>query len=241
MRKGVAAFAALAIALTGVAGTAGGDRTVTRVSVAGRLTVLVPACWHGLRGWLSDVVDPAIGPGAHGSVAAMLHSSRVAPSALRDPTPLLGAAGRRRQPGRRAPASFTVARRRGDAGTRHVTAGERRGVLRIPAGASTARLDFSESAGVIRLLRVVVPAGTRADLTGVVRGVAGVRISTPVARNDPSEACARLGRAEVCTQSEEACPMPAATWHFRLIKLAGPAGWVRVEFVVSQAPLQWPR
>lgn len=37
----------------------GGDLTVERVSVAGQLSVTVPAGWHVLRGWLSDVTDPA--------------------------------------------------------------------------------------------------------------------------------------------------------------------------------------
>lgn len=40
-------------------GTAGGDRTVWRVRVTGGLSVSLPAGWHVLRGWLSDVVDPA--------------------------------------------------------------------------------------------------------------------------------------------------------------------------------------
>lgn len=38
---------------------AGGDRTVTRVSIPGRLSVVVPTGWHVLHGWLSDVTDPA--------------------------------------------------------------------------------------------------------------------------------------------------------------------------------------
>jgi hypothetical protein len=86
---------------------------------------------------------------------------------------------------------------------------------------------------VIRLLRVAVPAGAQVNVTGVIRGVAGVRISTPAARNDPAESCERRSAVVVCTQSEEACPMPAATWRFRLRKLAGRAGWIRLSFVVG--------
>jgi hypothetical protein len=37
----------------------GRDLTVERMSVPGRLSVVVPAGWHVLRGWLSDVTDPA--------------------------------------------------------------------------------------------------------------------------------------------------------------------------------------
>ena len=38
---------------------ANGDRAATRVSVPARLSVRVPVGWHVLRGWLSDVIDPA--------------------------------------------------------------------------------------------------------------------------------------------------------------------------------------
>ena len=38
---------------------AGGERSATRVTVAGRVSIGVPAGWHVLRGWLSDVTDPA--------------------------------------------------------------------------------------------------------------------------------------------------------------------------------------
>jgi DNA-binding beta-propeller fold protein YncE len=88
---------------------------------------------------------------------------------------------------------------------------------------------------MIRLLRVTVPHGTRADLTGVIPHLAGVGISTPRS-TAPSETCGRRGAVDVCTQAEEACPMPAATWRFRLRKLAGPAGEVKLEFVVARPP-----
>lgn len=58
MRK-VQALVVLTIAVLGVAGAASGDRTARRVSVPGRLSVSVPVGWHMLRGWLSDVTDPA--------------------------------------------------------------------------------------------------------------------------------------------------------------------------------------
>jgi len=94
------------------------------------------------------------------------------------------------------------------------------------------RLHVSEPAGVIRLLRITVPNGTRADITGVIPGVAAIGISTPQ-RFIPSETCQRRGGVDVCTQAEQACPMPAATWQFRIDKLAGPAGQVRLDFVVA--------
>lgn len=53
------ALAVLAIAVLAPAGTAGGDHAARRVRVAAQLSVRVPAGWHVLRGWLSDVTDPA--------------------------------------------------------------------------------------------------------------------------------------------------------------------------------------
>jgi hypothetical protein len=52
-------MATVAIVVLAATGAAGGDRAATRVDVAGRLSVRVPVGWHVLRGWLSDVSDPA--------------------------------------------------------------------------------------------------------------------------------------------------------------------------------------
>lgn len=101
------------------------------------------------------------------------------------------------------------------------------------AGASVNRVVVSESAGVIRLLRVVAPTGTRVRVTGVISGLAGVSISLPRAHGDNAEICTRRGGTVACMQGEEACPMPSATWHFRVRKFSGPSGWIRIEFVVG--------
>lgn len=77
-----------------------------------------------------------------------------------------------------------------------------------------------------------MPHGTRAELTGAIPQVASIVISTPH-RNIPSETCHHRGTADVCIEAEQACPMPAATWHYRLHKLAGPAGQIRLEFLVG--------
>jgi hypothetical protein len=50
---------------------------------------------------------------------------------------------------------------------------------------------------------------------------------------DPSLSCRRKGAEEVCNQGEEWCPTPRATWHIRLVKLSGPAGNVRFDYVVA--------
>jgi hypothetical protein len=59
MRKVSVALLVVSIAFLAVAGTAGGDRIATPVNGHGQLGVRLPAGWHVLRGWLSDVVDPA--------------------------------------------------------------------------------------------------------------------------------------------------------------------------------------
>jgi len=58
VRKVLVALAVVAVVVLTAAGAAG-DRPSARASVPGRLTVRVPAGWHVLRGWLSDVTDPA--------------------------------------------------------------------------------------------------------------------------------------------------------------------------------------
>ena len=112
--------------------------------------------------------------------------------------------------------------------------------IHVPGGATTRRFQINEPDGVIQLLRITVPRGTRATLTGAIPRFAGVGIRTPQS-NPPWEACRRRGRVEICTQPEEACPMPPARWQFRLRKTAGPAGEVRVEFIVGHQPTRKSR
>lgn len=59
VRKIMLASAAAATIVLAAAGTAVADGTATRVNLPGRLSVRVPAGWRALRGWLSDVTDPA--------------------------------------------------------------------------------------------------------------------------------------------------------------------------------------
>ena len=59
VRKILVALVTVATVALAAAGAAGGDRSATRVRVPGRLSVRVPAGWHVVRGWLSDVTDPA--------------------------------------------------------------------------------------------------------------------------------------------------------------------------------------
>ena len=103
--------------------------------------------------------------------------------------------------------------------------------IRVGPGAMRRRFLVSEPAGVILLLRLTVPHGTRASVTGSIPGLAGVMISS-----ERREICRRRGAFDVCTQPEEWCPMPAAAWRFRLRKVVGLAGEIRLHFVVGPPP-----
>lgn len=139
-----------------------------------------------------------------------------------------GAAGSRHTPARHPAQSWVPAIRRPErvADPRSVIH-QHTGSIQVPAGATRKQFDLSEPSGVIQLLRITVPPGTRANLTGVIPHLAGIDIRAP-------QSCQHRGKVDICTQPEEACPMPAATWHFRLQKLAGPAGKIRVRFIVSR-------
>lgn len=97
------------------------------------------------------------------------------------------------------------------------------------------RFTLRERSGVILLSRITVRRGVRAYVDATIPHVAGARVSTPRA-NDPALVCTTHGVDEVCTQSQEWCPMPAALWRLHLVKLSGPAGPVRVDYVVAPPP-----
>lgn len=59
MRRGLIGLLVAAVVALGVASAAGGDRTARPVTLPAGLSVSVPMGWHVLRGWLSDVPDPA--------------------------------------------------------------------------------------------------------------------------------------------------------------------------------------
>jgi hypothetical protein len=104
--------------------------------------------------------------------------------------------------------------------------------IHISDRAAVKQFNLVEPAGVIQLFRVTVPQGTRVSLTASIPHLAGIAMAAPRS-SMPSQACTQRGRSDVCTQSEEACPMPAATWHMQLRKLAGPPGEIRVQLVVA--------
>jgi len=108
--------------------------------------------------------------------------------------------------------------------------------FRIGAGRATRTFTFREPGGVILLNRLTVRHGVRAFVKARIPHLAGAEVWSWASRNRPSAPCQRHGAFDVCTQGEEWCPMPPATWHFRLVKLSGPAGPVRFSYVVAAPP-----
>ena len=111
-------------------------------------------------------------------------------------------------------------------------------VFHLGRGHAMRTFSLHERSGVILVNRLTVPHGVHAFVEARIPRVAGARVSSWPDRNDPSLACRRHGRYDVCTQSEEWCPMPQATWHVHLVKLSGPAGAIRFDYVVAAPPPQ---
>jgi hypothetical protein len=99
--------------------------------------------------------------------------------------------------------------------------------------------SIREPAGVILLAQVSVPHGARAFVqatnpTSPYGGTA--RITTASGRRDTSLACHTHGGFDVCAQAYEACPLGAAVWRIHVVKRSGPAGPIRVRFIVGNQP-----
>ena len=111
-------------------------------------------------------------------------------------------------------------------------------VVRLGSGHATRAFTFRERSGVILVNRLTVPHGVRAVVDARIPRLAGARVTSWPSHNDPSLSCRQQGAVDVCKQEEEWCPMPQATWHFRLVKLGGPAGPIRFDYVVAPPPPQ---
>jgi hypothetical protein len=99
-------------------------------------------------------------------------------------------------------------------------------------GKQSVSFRLHEPEGTIRLYRISAPRGAKVRAFAEIPDVTvPLRIAT--GPTGPSSACANVGARVTCTVGEEGCPMPEATWHFRVEKLAGPAGNVIVSFRVS--------
>jgi hypothetical protein len=111
-------------------------------------------------------------------------------------------------------------------------------MFELGAGRAIRTFTLHERGGVILVNRLTVSHAVRAFVDARIPGLAGARVSSWMNRNDPSLVCRRRSAFDVCTQSEEWCPMPQAVWHFRLIKISGPSGQVRFDYVVGAPPAQ---
>jgi hypothetical protein len=105
-------------------------------------------------------------------------------------------------------------------------------LLHLGPGRAEASFRPHRPAGVILLFRATVPHGAKVRVDGRLPSVAGVSLATTT-QPSPVFRCGRHGATDVCVQQEEWCPMPEATWRFRVIKTSGPAGPIRVDFVVG--------
>lgn len=108
-------------------------------------------------------------------------------------------------------------------------------IFNLGTGRAERRFTLRERSGVILLSRLTVPHGVRAYVEATIPNLAGTRFSTP-RPNDPALDCRRRGGFDVCTQGQEWCPMPAALWHLHLVKESGPAGPIRIDYVVASPP-----
>jgi hypothetical protein len=134
------------------------------------------------------------------------------------------------------PATATVQKQAGTAAQGFETSR----TFQLPAGRASRTFTLREGRGVILVNRLTVRRGVRVTAYASIPHLAGAGvISWPNQHGgNTSLSCRRKGSHEVCNQAEEWCPMPKATWHVRLVKLSGPAGAVRFDYVVAPAPPQ---
>jgi hypothetical protein len=120
----------------------------------------------------------------------------------------------------------------------HTSAFQTTRTFELGAGRATRTFTLRERSGVILVNRLTVPHDVRAFVDARIPHLAGARVSSWPSRNNPSLSCRRHGTYDVCTQGEEWCPMPQAIWHLHLVKLSGPRGTIRFDYVVAAPPAQ---
>ena len=110
--------------------------------------------------------------------------------------------------------------------------------FRSARGHSAVSFTMHERSGIILLAQISVPRGVRAIVNATNPYGGTATITTAADRHNTSLSCHTRGSANVCTQAYEACPLIEATWQFHVVKLSGPAGPVRVDFIVGAPPSQ---
>lgn len=137
----------------------------------------------------------------------------------------------------RGPAPAALAAARGGRQLRQFRSGfEATRTFRLGPARATRTFTFRERGGVILRNQLTVRRGVRAFVVARIPHLAGAEVWSWQSRNRPSASCRLHGAFDICTQGEEWCPMPPATWHFRLVKLAGPAGLIRFTYLVAPPP-----
>src|SRR5438270_11855457 len=107
--------------------------------------------------------------------------------------------------------------------------------VRLGRGSAAASFVLREPGGVILDYRISAPAGTRLRAWTQIPGTtAPLEIS--MSRPPSAGACRRRSGRLVCSQGEEWCSMTPAAWSVRILKRSGPAGMVRLRFVVGTPP-----
>jgi len=134
-------------------------------------------------------------------------------------------------------ATLTIGGGRGTGGNRTAARASATAAVRhLKAGRGDTTFSLREPAGVVLLARVSAARGVRAFVNATIPGLAGVPIGTTPDRFGRNPTCTVRGGMNVCTEAVEWCPMPQATWRFHITKSAGPAGDVRVDFIVGPKP-----
>jgi hypothetical protein len=120
----------------------------------------------------------------------------------------------------------------GSNGTAAVATSTDTAILRFHGGRETLSFRLREPDGVILLYRLTAPRGVKARASVMLPGVT-VPLFIATRRTGPSSSCRSVGPRVRCTVGEEWCPMPQGTWHGRVEKLEGPAGYVIITFRVG--------
>lgn len=105
----------------------------------------------------------------------------------------------------------------------------------LPSGRVHRVFTMRQPSGVVLLTRLTTTYGIRASVAARIPGGAGVNVVNYGELGDPSP-CRRRGSLEICTPSHQWCPMPKAVWRVHLLKVGGPAGVARFDFVVGKPP-----
>jgi hypothetical protein len=105
--------------------------------------------------------------------------------------------------------------------------------VHLGAGRAGAAFTTHRPQGEITQYQIRAPEGARVRATMQIPGVT-TRLAITTGAPSDTGACHTARGSITCTTGEEGCPMPVATWHVVVRKLAGPPGDVTVWFRIGQ-------